>query len=352
MTTLLRLTGDENDRDVVQRAGKALANGGLVAFPTETVYGLGANASKPDTIRRLNEVKHRPEGQPYTLLLADRSDVSLHVVRIPLLAQKMIDRFWPGPLTIVVPAVEGGTVGLRLPALDVTRDIIRESGVPVVAPSANPSGKPPATTAREAMDYFDGQIDLVVDGGATRMAEASAVIEFRDAGWRMLRSGVIDEDTVVRTAQVTILFVCTGNTCRSPMAAALCRKHLARRMKVPLAQLAGAGYNVVSAGTNIGDNTGASQEAMIVMRERGCDISQHAPRPLDEDLVAGADLIYVMSKTHLNSVLLLDPAASEKTFMLAGDDGEISDPYREDVERFASCADEIERRIEEMVEKL
>jgi len=352
MTQVLRLSGKTSDSAVYDQAAAALVAGRIVAFPTETVYGVGANASLPRAIERLNHVKKRPSGQLYTLLLADRDDVPQHAAYLPLLARKVTDQFWPGPLTVVLPARDGGTVGLRLPASEPAREIIRRAGVPIAAPSANPSGQMPATTADHVLAYFDGLIDLIIDGGPVRLRESSAVIEFSDGRWKVLRSGVIDNDTVARVAKATILFVCTGNTCRSPMAEALCKKHLAQLMGLSVGELPGQGYRIVSAGTNAFQGMSASSEAVSVMHERGCNISQHSSRLLDNELIGEADVIYVMSRAHSKVLSRIEPNAAERVHLLDPDEHDIADPVGADIDRFGRCADEIELAIKELVKRL
>ena len=352
MTEILRLSGEASDSAVYDRASAALVAGQIVAFPTETVYGIGANASLPKAIERLNNVKKRPSGQLYTLLLADRDDVPQHAAYVPLLARKVTDQFWPGPLTVVLPARHGGTVGLRLPACEPACEIIRRAGVPIAAPSANPSGQTPATTADHVLAYFDGEIDLIIDGGPARLRESSAVIEFSGAGWKMLRSGVIDNETVARVARATILFVCTGNTCRSPMAEVLCKKHLAQLLGVSVEELPARGYRIVSAGTNALLGMTASSEAVSVMHERNCELSQHSSRPLDCELIGEADVIYVMSRAHSDILSRIEPDAAERVHLLDRDEHDIADPVGADVERFGRCADEIELAVTELVKRL
>ena len=352
MTDVIRLTGDPADEAVWQRAAELLAAGRVVAFPTETVYGLGANASMPGAIRRLNHVKRRPEGRPYTQLLADPADALRHAAYVPLLARPLIRRYWPGPLTLVLSAAQGGTIGLRVPACNAAREIVRRAGVPVAAPSANPSGLPPAATADHVLAYFDGLIDLIVDGGPAQLPESSAVVAFENGGWKMLREGVIDSDTVARVARATIVFVCTGNTCRSPMAEAFCRKHLALRMGVPVDELSGRGYTVVSAGTSALRDVAASPEAIAAARERGCDLAQHGARVFDAAMAAGAELILVMSRLHREQVLAAAPDAADRVELLSRAGWDIADPLGGTAVRFAQCADEIEEAVEDLVKTI
>ncbi len=174
------------------RAAVLLRAGRVVAFPTETVYGLGARADDPEAVAELRRVKQRPRGKPFSLLIANPDDA----VRWGVFDERgraLAARFWPGPLTMVVPDGEGGTVGLRCPDCAAARDLVRQVGVALAAPSANLSGRPPALTARETLKSFSGRIAAVLDGGAAPGARASTVVSLCGEGLQALREGPIAE---------------------------------------------------------------------------------------------------------------------------------------------------------------
>jgi len=177
------------------RAAAHLRAGRLVAFPTETVYGLGAGADDADAVAELRRVKGRPEGKPFALLIADPADTNRYAVPGPA-ARKLAARFWPGPLTLVVPDGRGGEVGLRCPALEATRELVRLTGAPIAAPSANRSGGAPARTAEEALEAFGGLIAAVLDGGPARMGVASTVVRATADAVEILREGALNEQEV------------------------------------------------------------------------------------------------------------------------------------------------------------
>ena len=165
--------------------GSILRAGGLVAFPTETVYGLGANGLDEEAVRRIFEAKGRPGDNPLILHVAKKSDVSKLWASIPGAARTLMDTFWPGPLTLIfnrtsiVPdAVTAGldTVAVRMPDNKTALALIREAGVPVAAPSANTSGKPSPTTAAHVRQDMEGKIDLIIDGGPCRFGLESTVL--------------------------------------------------------------------------------------------------------------------------------------------------------------------------------
>ena len=198
MTTprVFGVVGDAPDPTALSEAAKILRSGGLVAFPTETVYGIAADAGNPKAIERLNQVKGRPPEKPYSLHLYAPEQMRAFVTSVPPLAAMLIERFWPGPLTIVVPAKRGGTIGFRLPDHPIARAFLKACEVPVVAPSANRSGSPPPTDAKEVLAALDGALDCVLDGGPTRLGRESTVVEVTSGGLTIRREGAISKETI------------------------------------------------------------------------------------------------------------------------------------------------------------
>ncbi len=182
----------------LRAAAARIASGGLVAFPTETVYGLGANALDESAVAKIFEAKGRPADNPIIVHVSDRKMLRKVAKRVPARAKKLIERFWPGPLTLVLPKtslvpslVTAGldTVAVRMP-VGIARDLVRLAGVPVAAPSANLSGRPSPTTAAHVAEDFPGL--FVLDGGPTRHGLESTVVAFDPP--RILRHGAITEE--------------------------------------------------------------------------------------------------------------------------------------------------------------
>ena len=187
-------------------AAEIIKNGGLVAIPTETVYGLGANGLDVGAVAKIFQAKGRPQDNPLILHISGPEQIELFCHHIPQTAYDLAERFWPGPLTIVLPAKEcvprqttGGldTVALRCPDSDVTRQIIRLAGVPVAAPSANISGKPSTTTAQHVLHDHDGRIDAIVDGGSCRVGVESTIVDLTEERPRLLRPGGITPEQLI-----------------------------------------------------------------------------------------------------------------------------------------------------------
>ena len=188
------------DYSLANEAGKILRNGGLVAFPTETVYGLGANALDETAVGSIFKAKGRPNDNPLIVHVASTDDVSLLVESIPLKAKKVMEAFWPGPISIIMKksnkignAVSAGldTVAIRMPSHPVARAIIAASGVPVAAPSANTSSRPSPTDAKHVREDMQGKIDMIVDGGSCSVGVESTVLDLSGDVATILRPGGI-----------------------------------------------------------------------------------------------------------------------------------------------------------------
>jgi len=191
------------DTDSIKRAGEIIRSGGLVAFPTETVYGLAADAFNEQAVARVFEAKGRPSNNPLPVQIASVDDLPRLVSDVPAVAERLMDRFWPGPLTIVMRAsdevpelVTAGTgrVVIRIPYQPVALALIRSAGTPIVAPSANTSGQSPPTAAQEVLEYLDGRIELILDAGPTTLRVSSTVIDVTETPPKILREGSIGRE--------------------------------------------------------------------------------------------------------------------------------------------------------------
>lgn len=203
MNTLLLSAADPG---TPAAAAEIIRRGGLVAIPTETVYGLGANGLDEEAVASIFKAKGRPQDNPLILHVAEPEEIEAICHDIPESAYRLAEAYWPGPLTMVLPARDvvpkrttGGlsTVAVRCPDSAVTRAIIRLSGVPIAAPSANISGKPSTTTAQHVLHDHDGKIDAIVDGGACRVGVESTIVDLTDERPRLLRPGGITPEQLI-----------------------------------------------------------------------------------------------------------------------------------------------------------
>ncbi|MEW6572656.1 MAG: L-threonylcarbamoyladenylate synthase [Bacillota bacterium] len=211
-TVVWKVDPNYPDTGILMQAGALIRSGRLVAFPTETVYGLAANASDPTAVAALFEAKGRPADNPLTLHIAEAGEALGYIRDVPPLAVKLFDAFWPGPLTLVFAGkgglpllVTGGltTIALRVPAHPVALGVIRAAEVTVVAPSANLSGRPSSTTAKHVIADLGGRIDAVVDGGPAPIGIESTVLDLTGPVPRILRLGVVTAGEIAAVTGVT-----------------------------------------------------------------------------------------------------------------------------------------------------
>ena len=207
-------------RENLADAAEILRAGGLVGVPTETVYGLAGNGLDEEAVKRIYEVKGRPEVKPLALMVPDASCMERYCLDVPQAAKALAERFWPGPLSIVLKAktalvpeivrAGGDSVSLRCPDHALTLEALRLSGIPFAAPSANPSGSPSPKTADEVLTYFDGQIEAVIDGGPCGLGRESTILDMSRTPYRVLRQGALPESEI--TAALTEALTLIGIT--------------------------------------------------------------------------------------------------------------------------------------------
>jgi len=189
----------------ISYAVEVLKNGGLVGVPTETVYGLAANGLDASAVAKIYEVKGRPKVKPLSLLVPSLEVAATVCAEIPEATRILAEAFWPGPLTIILPArgnvphivtAGGDTIGIRCPDHPLTLELLRTAGLPAAAPSANVSNMPSPESSDDVLAYFDGKIDCVIDGGICRLGVESTIISLVTEPYKILRQGALPEESI------------------------------------------------------------------------------------------------------------------------------------------------------------
>lgn len=212
MNTTLTIDPYHPEIDLIMRAAHVLQRDGIIGYPTETVYGIGSNIFSQIAVERIYQLKGRDQGKALIVIAADVIQISDLVAEIPDAAERLMENFWPGPLTIVFDASDelrhsafrkAKTIAIRIPDSAICLSLIKTCGFPIVSTSANRSGKSPATTAEEVEKVFGRQLDLIIDGGATPARTPSTVIDVTRSPARIIREGAISKleiNTVFETA--------------------------------------------------------------------------------------------------------------------------------------------------------
>jgi protein-tyrosine phosphatase len=353
----------EDTRDVVHRAVQALHEGQLVVFPTETVYAVAASALNDAAVSRLLAAKRRLPGEPpLTLAVKSIDDALDYLPEMSLLAQRLARRCWPGPVTLVcennsseslicrLPSgarraiSPNGTLGVRVPFHSAILETLRLLPGPIAMASANRSGEAESLTAQDAVRALGDDVHLVLDDGRSRFGQASSVVKVGER-LEILRLGVVSEQTLRRLSAMMILFVCTGNTCRSPMAEGICRQLLAERLKCKMEELQDRGVLVMSAGIAASLGGAASFEAVEVLRQHGIDLSTHESQPVTEQIIRHADAIWTMTRSHRQAIVEQWPEAAARTAVLSTDARDIADPIGGPPEYYRRCAEQIKTEL-------
>lgn len=368
MSNVLDLQHAGDPRDAIHRAVHRLADGELVGLPTETLYVAAAHALQPSAVERLGSAQ--PDAAPLSLALKSGGALLDYVPDLSDLGRKLARRCWPGPVVLAVdppreesllhalPAAtrsavggEGDEVRFRCPAHDVVSEVLRLMPAPLVL-SSERSAAGGAETAAALSAQFGQPMALILDDGPARYAQPATVVRVRGDEWAIAEPGVVTETMIRRLAGDVYLFVCTGNTCRSPMAEGLFRRLLAERLGCSDDELADRGFIVLSAGLSAASGAPASGEAVELFRQRGIDLRGHASQPLTDRLLEQADHILAMTRGHRDAIVTARPEVADRVTLLARDGGDISDPIGGTPRDYEECQQQIEFHLRAILDDL
>ncbi|MEO1619032.1 MAG: Sua5/YciO/YrdC/YwlC family protein [Planctomycetota bacterium] len=364
MTKVFDLRQTDDPRDYIHRTVQALTEGQVVAIPTDTVYALATHALDPDAVQKMDAIKG-PGGSPYALSVRSRQAAEDFYCDCSPLARRLSRRCWPGPLTMFTPCGDrfsalrqlpepvrqglvgpADCVGFRVVEHRILETIHRFMAAPLLISGANLVDQPSESTAEGVLDKLSGRVPLLLDDGPTRYGEGSTIVRVVDNRWELVREGVIEQAAMNQFVKPVIVMVCTGNTCRSPMAETLMRELLHRRFGREDA------VRVLSAGVAASEGCSASPQSIEVMGERRLDLTGHASQPLSDELMNVADLVLTMTRSHRAAILAAWPEMQDRVFTLRHDGGDISDPIGMPVESYRNCADQMQEELTRWTERL
>ncbi len=314
------------DDALVAEVERCLRGGKLVALPTETVYGIAADPDDPAAVARLRRFKGRAEQPPFTHHLASPQLLGALAPPPPRRVQRLLSRFWPGPVTLVLPGHDGNAVGVRVPAHPFTAAVLARFPRGLFLSSANRSGEPPAIAPDEIAAALPA-LDVLVDAGPPALGTPSAVVRCTGGDLEVLREGTLSRDELLRAAAFTVLFVCSGNTCRSPLAEAIARRRAAALLGVAEGGLLARGLRFASAGTSTFDDMPASEHAVAAAREIDLDLRHHRSHALTATDVDEAALLYALSQAHLRRARELALDLGERGQLLDPKGRDVADPF-------------------------
>jgi protein-tyrosine phosphatase len=354
---------------MVLHAVRALTEGQVVALPTDAGIALAASALRPEAVDHLVQLRGAVDDDPVSIAVGGPDHALDWAPDLGPFGRRVLRRCWPGPVTLLLTegVAEGlvrrlpesvravvcpeSAVALRNPAHDALLHILDGLAGPLLL-CQTVRRRDGAVPVGRVLGLLGDNPGLVIDDGPDRSETLASLVRVNPNGWSMIREGAVTEEDLRRQTAWLTVFVCTGNTCRSPMAAALFAKLVADRLGCTAAELPGRGFVVLSAGVSAIPGDEAAAEAIEAVRPFGADLTGHVSQPLSADLVQGADLLVTMTRSHLSAVLHRFGRFDPRPRLLCSEGEDIADPIGSPREVYDDCARQILRRLERLLSEL
>lgn len=340
-TTILKINPARPDVQQIRQAALAVLDGKVIAFPTETVYGIGACALRKDAVGKIYEMKKRPAEKPLAYHIGEFGTLEKLNVRMTSVFRFFKKQFWPGPVTLIAWSELEEKVGIRFPKNEIACRLIRQCGELFLGTSANVSDGPSPKTAEEVLRVFPDQVDIVMDGGPCQLGEDSTVVDLTVYPPKIVRRGALIREVETACARASsgniprkkILIVCTGNTCRSPMAEAWLRAELRKRALADQIE-------VVSCGIMARDGGQAAPEANLVLKNDEVQLGDFKTRACRREEVMESDLIVAMTEQHQDFISSLCPPAAGRVIVL-----DVEDPIGLSIQAYEHSYQTIKQKL-------
>ena len=371
-STVINLKESEDIRDVVHRVVQSLAEGSIVGVPTESNYCFVAAATCRAAVERACALADDYQNEPrLTIAIKSCDEATDWVPDMRPLAIRFARQCWPGPLAMVLAdnhpdglvqqlpvstqphVLCDDRIRLRAPRHRILQDCMRLFAGPVVLAEFGGNAEPP-TTVMDLMSRCreHDKSMLFIDDGIQPIHEPVSTIEICDTGYRVIRGTTLSHEDLQRFARLKVLFICTGNTCRSPMAEALLRKYVAQKLHCSINEIPKYGVEVQSAGISAWGGSQASDKAIHAMQQIEIDLHGHTSQPLTEKLLQESEIVWTMTAAHRSAILAQFPSFSDRVHMLSPRNQDVLDPFGGTQKAYNQCAQQIREHLDARIDIL